>query len=97
MRRWVLFLPIGFLVMLAGVVGYQLGKPVSESDIINFFAQKYVDEYGGVHQDCMARPSAQPGARLEVMCESGTSPTIIFVVTNRGVLVSTQIGSEFEA
>ena len=87
MRRWVLFLPFLGLVFLAAWLGWKLGRPMSETEIINFYADRYVSEMGGVATECVARPSGVEGARMEITCRKAEEG-ILFIVGPRGGLIA---------
>ncbi len=82
MSRWFPFLPFGLLVVLAGYFGWQMGKPMTETEIINFYAAEYVRETGGLEIDCAATPSEVEGARMAITCG-----VVTFVVGPRGGLI----------
>ena len=77
------FAPFAALVVLAGWFGWQMGKPMSETQIITFYAEQYVAETGGAMTECAAIPSDVKGARMEIICGA-----IRYVVGERGELMS---------
>lgn len=89
MKPWMLFAPFGLLVILAGYFGWQMGKPMSETEIINFYAAQFVEETGGAVTECSAAPSDVENARMAITCGS-----ITYVVGERGALIERQEGPE---
>jgi hypothetical protein len=92
-----LFLPVAGLVALSGVLGYRLGQPVNEADIISHFAQQYVDEFGGAMTDCVARPGVAASVRLQVVCTPARGPVVTFPVGARGQLIGAATIDEINA
>ena len=92
-----LFSPLVGLILLAGVLGYRLGRPVSETAIINSYADRYVAEYGGSRTDCLARPGGTAAVRLSVECRSPSGGLVIYAVCARGGLISVNVGKVPEA
>lgn len=70
MRRLFIFFPFAALVTLSGYLGLQLGKPVTETEIITRYATLYVAEQGDGAQvsDCLATPNLRSEVRLVVRC-----------------------------
>jgi len=85
-----LFLPFAALGALAGYVGWQMGKPVSETEIINHFAADYVAATGGAETDCIATPSDVPAARMEITCTGPDGAGLRYVAGPRGGLIDRQ-------
>lgn len=76
MNRVWLFAPVAGLTVLAGYLGLQLGQPVTETDVINFHAQQWVDTgpAGASLRDCVATPVDSADVWMAVTCthENGT-------------------------
>lgn len=89
MSRWWLFAPFCGLVILAGYLGWQFGQPVTETDIINRFAARYVGEAGAgaAVTDCLAQPSPRADVRLVVICTHPDGAVFRFPSGPRGALV----------
>ena len=87
MRVW--FLPVAALTVAAGYLGWRLGQPVSESEIIGRWAARYLAEApeGARATDCLAR--AGTGAvRLTVVCRHPGGATFVYPAGPRGGLVA---------
>ena len=78
------------LVCVAAMLGYWLGQrqaALSETDVINAVADRYVSETGGQRHDCVARPDARDGIWVVINC--GTASSINqYLVDHQGRLVS---------
>jgi len=85
-----MFAPLGALIVLAGYLGYRLGQPVSETEIITHFAAIYVAEAGAgaAMTDCLAVAGQQDGVRLVVVCEHPGGEVYRYPAGPRGQLVS---------
>ena len=68
-RRWIIT-PIAALAVVAAYVGWRMGQPVTEAQIIAKFAAHYVAEQGGGAKvtDCTATPDPRSDLRLVVRC-----------------------------
>jgi len=68
-RLW-LFAPVAGLTVLAGYLGLQLGQPVTETEVINFHAQQWVETgpAGASVLDCVATPVDAPDVWMAVTC-----------------------------
>lgn len=61
---------------------------LSETDVINHYAARYVTEHGGVLTDCVARPGGMRGVWITVECISENSlVSVRYPVDRRGRLV----------
>ena len=92
MRVW--FLPVAALTVAAAYLGWRLGQPVSESEIIARWAARYLAEApeGARASDCLAR--AGTGAvRLTVVCRHPGGAVFVYPAGPRGGLVR-DAGSE---
>lgn len=81
-------MPLVALVALAGVLGFRLGQPVDEAEIIDFFAQKYVTDYGGAPGDCVAAPAAAPDIHMTIVCVGASGLGAAYDLNERGRLLS---------
>ena len=95
MTRRVLFLPFAALVVLAGVLGWQMGQPVSETAIIERYAAQYVRVFGdgAAVTDCLAVPG-EGDVRLTVVCTHPGGGTALYPVDARGGLILETGGPE---
>lgn len=73
MDKRLLFLPFAGVVVLAGYLGWQTGQPLSETDVLNHYAGKWVIEGpdGAATTDCYGVPGEIPGVWMIVICEKG--------------------------
>ncbi|MEO0702383.1 MAG: hypothetical protein AAFY80_09610 [Pseudomonadota bacterium] len=86
----------GGLCLVALVAGLRLGlgqAGLSETDVINRVADRYVAETGGARTDCLAVPSAVSSVWLEVRCGSGEG-LAVYPVDHRGRVVEPSVGPE---
>jgi hypothetical protein len=60
----------GCAIVLGLTFGQKASK-LSETEVINAFAARYVAETGGQPTDCVARPSARSGVWIVVTCGQG--------------------------
>lgn len=77
------FLPLGFLVLAGGVMGYRYGwiaANMTETAAIEAYAARYMRDHGGAVTDCHAVPGA--GVWLEVRCGA-----VLYEVNRLGGLV----------
>jgi len=84
------FAPVGLLTVFAGYVGYRLGQPLSEGDVIVHWAQHYVETTkGSAVTDCAARPDARGHVWLVLTCvdPSSDSAPVIYEIGPHGGLV----------
>lgn len=89
-RRILFFLPFAALVLIAGLFAFRAGywqANLTETDVINTYAAKYVAETGGALTDCVATPGEAP-VWIEVTCRSGNGEGRIYPVNRRGALLS---------
>ena len=63
---------------------------MSETEIINFYADRYVSQLGGAVTDCVARPSTIDGARMEITCRK-PDQGVTYVVGPRGGLITERL------
>lgn len=73
MPRWLWWLPLVVLTIIVGLFVFRLGwirAHLTETDVINHFAARYVVETGGqaTVTDCVALPGQQEGVWLVVRC-----------------------------
>jgi hypothetical protein len=87
-------LPIAAILALAGAFGLYLGvvsAPVSESEILEFHAARYVAETGGARTDCYGVPSGVEGVRMIVVCEREGSEAWFVAVDEAGQAVDEDV------
>lgn len=78
MPRWLWWAPFGILVLGTGLLGLRWGwiaAHTTEADVINRYAQKYIEDrtrdgtgQGAEPTDCVAYPGEDPGIWLSVVC-----------------------------
>lgn len=73
MPRWLWFSPLAVLVTALTAWGFRWGwiaATITETDVINTFAQRYVAGAGAAARltDCTAVPGAQKGVWIVVRC-----------------------------
>ena len=68
-RRF-LFLPFAAFVALSGYVGWQMGQPLSETDVLDFYAAEWVDTgpEGASASDCFGVPGDTAEVWIVVTC-----------------------------
>ncbi len=95
MNRWLIVLPIAGLVAFAGILGFRVGQPVTETDIINRYAAEYVAEFGAgaVLTDCLAT-AGTGNVRLVVRCQHPDGREAIYPAGPRGGLLEMNTGPE---
>ncbi len=96
MPRWVWFVPILTLIAGVTVLAYRIGwlrANLTETDVIEYYAQRYEDELGGSARksDCFARPGETPGIWLVVFCGQGATARR-YAVNRMGALVDADVG-----
>ncbi len=89
MTRSLFLLPFAILLVMAGLFAFRQGyifANLTETDVINIYAAKYVAETGGALTDCVARPGEGP-VWIEVACRSNDGEGRIYPVDKRGALL----------
>lgn len=84
MPRWLWWLPLGVLTLVAGLLMFRQGwlaAHMTETDVINHYAARYVAEHGGDLRDCVAVPG-RAAVWIEVRCGK-----VIYPVDRAGRLV----------
>ena len=92
MRPILWFAPVGLLTVFAGYMGYRMGQPLNESDVIVHWAQHYVDTVqGAVATDCAARPDARGHVWIVLTCADprGERDAVVYQIATNGGLVGT--------
>ena len=86
MKSRLLFLPFAAFVALSGYLGWQMGQPMSETEIINRYAQIYVSNAGdgALVSDCYATPNTRPEVRLVVRCTHADGTQFTYFADQRG-------------
>lgn len=72
MPRWLWWTPVAALLILAAVLGFRQGwlmANLSESDAIEAWAARYMEETGAPQADCTAVPGVQ--VWLVIRCGTG--------------------------
>ena len=87
MRRWTIFAPLAALILLTGYLGLRLGQPLTETEIIDRAAARYVAEVGSgaAPTDCAA--TTHPQARMIVICHHPDGDTRSYVMGDRGEIL----------
>jgi hypothetical protein len=78
MRRWLIWLPLGVITVVTGLLGLRFGwiaATITETDVIEAYARGYISAMQAEHPneefqptDCVARPSDDLGIWLVVSC-----------------------------
>ncbi|WP_299826920.1 hypothetical protein [uncultured Roseobacter sp.] len=73
MPRWLWFTPLALLVVAVAIWAFRLGwiaVTISESDVINTYAQRYLEEAGSTAllTDCTGLPGTGDGVWIIVRC-----------------------------
>ncbi|RYH03094.1 hypothetical protein EU805_05010 [Salipiger sp. IMCC34102] len=81
-------LPIAALTLSAGYLGWRLGQPVSEGEVIARVAAFYVQEApdGAARTDCLGRPG-RGRVWLRVICTHPAGTVFVYAADRRGRLV----------
>ena len=81
-------LPVAALTVAAGYLGWRLGQPVTESEIIERFAARYLSQApaGAARTDCLAR-AGQGAVRLTVICAHPDGAVFVYPAGPRGRLL----------
>ena len=80
--------PIAGLALLAAIAGWRFGQPVSETQIIEKFADQYIREASGgaARTDCLA-VAGSGEVRLTVVCTHSDGTVFRYPAGPRGGLV----------
>ncbi|MEL6645322.1 MAG: hypothetical protein AAFQ79_15430 [Pseudomonadota bacterium] len=95
MTRPVVFVA-GGLCLVALVAGLWLGSGqagLTETEVINAMADRYVAETGGARTECLAVPGSAEKVWLEVRCGSGDG-LAVYPVDHRGRLIAVDAAPE---
>lgn len=90
MPGWVWFVPLGLATLVGALLAFRYGwiaATITETDVINAIANRYVTEDGGADAraaDCVGLPGMRPGAWITVRCG-----TIEYHVDRFGRLIDT--------
>ncbi len=95
MNRWVIMMPVAGLAGLAAILGFRMGQPMTETEIINRYAAEYVETFGGeaMLTDCIAT-AGKGTVRLIVQCTHADGRRAVFPAGNRGELLPLTEGPE---
>ncbi|MFK7868993.1 MAG: hypothetical protein AB8B58_07115 [Roseobacter sp.] len=90
--RWLWFLPLMMATVLGGLWAFRMGwvaATITETDVINTFAQRYLETEGPHAQrtDCVARPGQAPGVWIVVSCQSARGTHYDYAVNRFGTLL----------
>lgn len=86
MPRWLWWTPLAVLTVVAGLLLFRQGwiaAHMTETDVINHYAARYVADHGGSRTDCIALPGRADDVWIEVRCGA----TVIYPVDRAGRLV----------
>lgn len=89
MNRRLLFLPFAAFVALSGYVGWQMGQPLSETDVLDFYAADWVKTgpAEAATSDCFGVPGETDDIWIIVTCTRGDTTRQTHVAPNgRGVI-----------
>ena len=87
MNRLLWWSPFLGLVLVAGIVGYQIGKGqvvLDETQVISRIANAHLEERGGRAEDCFAVPGSG-GVWLQVVCSA-----TVYKVDHRGRVIAVE-------
>ncbi|MEY1555040.1 hypothetical protein AB3Y40_05345 [Yoonia sp. R2331] len=92
--RW-LHLPFAGLICLAAVLGWRTGQPVTETEIIDRYAAKYVATFGAGARltDCVAT-AGHGDVRLVVRCQHSDGRQAVYPAGAKGQLLDMAGGPE---
>jgi len=93
MPRWLWWTPLAVLTLLAGLLLFRQGwiaAHMTETDVIDHFAARYVAEHGGQKSDCVAVPGRSAQVWIEVHC----GDVAIYPVDRAGRLISLPEGPD---
>lgn len=73
MDRRLIFLPFAAFVALSGYVGWQMGQPLSETDVLDFYAADWVETgpEDAATTDCFGVPGETLDIWIVVTCTRG--------------------------
>ena len=95
MPRWGWFVPLGLATLVGALLAFREGwiyATITETDVINAMATRYVSEDGGpdaAFSDCVGLAGQVDGAWITVRCGD-----TFYHVNRRGRLISTDTSSE---
>lgn len=71
MNKRLIFAPFAAFVALSGYVGWQLGQPLSETDVLASYAKEWVatGPVGAVSSDCRFYQNGPPEVWITVVCQ----------------------------
>ncbi len=86
MKRSMLFLPLGALVVFAAYLGLRVGDVPTETEIINRYAAAYVANAGDGAQptDCAATIHPDEAVRMVINCSHPNGIITTYLVGPRG-------------
>jgi hypothetical protein len=89
MTRRTLFLPLAALIAFAAYLGWQLGQPPTDAEIINRYAAAYLDAAptGASPTDCTATPHPDAAIRMVISCAHPFGLTTTYFVGPLGDVV----------
>ena len=82
-----IFAPLVVLIVLTGYLGLRLGQPLTDAQIIEHAAARYVADVGdgASRTDCAA--TSHPQARIIVVCHAADGRTYAYVMGDRGEIL----------
>jgi hypothetical protein len=89
MTRPLYFLPFIALAVFTAILAYRQGMiaaNLTETEVINTYAARYVAETGGNLEDCEAVPG-QGRVWLKIYCTRADGLSVSYLVDKRGVLI----------
>jgi len=90
MPRWLWFVPLGLATLIGALLAFRYGwiaATITETDVINAFANRYVAQDGGAAAqvaDCVGLAGQIDGAWITVRCAD-----LLYHVNRFGGLIST--------
>lgn len=91
MKRELSFLSLLGIAGIAAILGWRMGQPVTETDIISRYAADYVETHGAGAKltDCVATPGTGD-VRLVVRCSHPDGRRAVYPAGPRGELLELQ-------
>ena len=71
MPRWLWWMPLAVLTLIGALLAFRQGwiaAHMTETDVINHIAARYVADHGGEVGDCRAVPGRRSDVWIEVLC-----------------------------
>lgn len=90
MPRWLWWAPLALLTFVVVLLVFRQGwiaAHFTETDVINHYAARYVQEHAGQLSECLAMPGRSAGVWIEVRCGAD----VIYPVDRAGRLVARDV------